>query len=94
MFYFLHLREQATRLKHDVSATRCPHYPMQMKVYSYFEKGCRKKCARDNLDQKGNIGYYQYTVLTTVAVESSFVAFLSTRRHMSTAFRASSFKFL
>ena len=62
MFYFLHLREQATRLKHDVSATTCPHYPMQMKVYSYFEKGCRKKCARDNLDQKGNIGYYQYTV--------------------------------
>ena len=33
MFYFLHLREQATRLKHDVSATTCPHYPMQIKVY-------------------------------------------------------------
>ena len=62
MFYFLHLREKATLLKHDVSATTCPHYPVQIKVYSYFEKGCRKKCARDNLDQKDNIGYYQYTV--------------------------------
>ena len=94
MFYFLHLREQATLLKHEVSATTCPHYQMQMKVYSYFEKGCRKKCARDNLDQKLISDIINTLFLTTVAVESSFVAFLSTRRHMSTAFRASSFKFL
>ena len=23
----------------------------QKQVYSYFEKGCRKKCARDNLER-------------------------------------------
>ena len=39
-------------------------------VFSYFEKGC----ARDN--PEGNIGYDQYTVPDTVAVEHTFVDFL------------------
>ena len=34
-------------------------------TYSYFEKGCRKNCARDNT-----------LVPDTVAVEPTFVAFL------------------
>ena len=42
MFYFLHLREKATLLKHDVSATTCPHYQMQMKVY-IGNKGVKHK---------------------------------------------------
>ena len=42
-------------------------------VYSYFEKGCRKKCARDN--PESNMGYDQYTVPDTVAVEPTFVPF-------------------
>ena len=43
-------------------------------IRSYFQKGCRKKYARDIL--KGNIGYDQYAVPDTVAVETSIVAFL------------------
>ena len=43
-------------------------------VHSYFEKGCRKKCAREI--SKGNMGYDQCTVPYTVAVEPTFVAFL------------------
>ena len=42
-------------------------------VYSHFEKGCWKNCAREN--PKGNMGYDQYTVPDTVGVEPSFVAF-------------------
>ena len=41
----------------------------------YFKRGCRKKCACDN--PKGNMGYYQHTVPETIAVEPTFVAFLS-----------------
>ena len=26
-------------------------YCKRLTVYSYFEKGCRKKCARDNLER-------------------------------------------
>ena len=38
---------------------------------------------------KGNMGYDQYTVPDTVAVKTSFVAFLfSTRKHTSMASRA------
>ena len=43
-------------------------------ICSYFQKGCRKKYARDIL--KGNMGYDQYAVPDTVAVEISIVAFL------------------
>ena len=46
----------------------------RLNAYSYFEKGCQKKCARDNPED--NMGYVQYTVLDTVAVEPTFVAFL------------------
>ena len=44
------------------------------RVYSYFEKGCRKNVHATI--PKGNMGYEQYTVPDTVAVESTFVAFL------------------
>ena len=54
-------------------------------VYSYFEKGCGKKCAATV--PKGNMGYDQYTVLLL------FFSF-STRKHISMASRANSFKFL
>ena len=43
-------------------------------VYSYFEKGCRKNVQATI--PKGNMGYDQYTVPDTVAVEPTFVAFL------------------
>ena len=43
-------------------------------IYSYFEKGCRKKVHATI--PKGNMGYDQYTVPDTVAVEPSFVVFL------------------
>ena len=42
-------------------------------VYSYFEKDCRKKVHATI--PKGNMGYDQYTVSDTVAVEPTFVAF-------------------
>ena len=38
--------------------------------------------------QKGIMGYDQYTVPDTEAVESTFVAILSTRKHMFMASRA------
>ena len=41
-------------------------------VYSYFEKGCLKKCARDNPETKVIMGYDQYTVPDTAAVEPTF----------------------
>ena len=44
-------------------------------VYSYFEKGCRKKYARDHIP-KGNMGYDQYAVPDIVSVKSSIVVFL------------------
>ena len=42
--------------------------------YSYFEKGCWKNV--HTTIPKGNMGYDQYTVPDTVAVEPTFVAFL------------------
>ena len=43
-------------------------------IYSYFEKSCRKIVHATV--GKGNMGYVQYTVPDTVAVEPIFVAFL------------------
>ena len=43
-------------------------------IYSYFEKGCRKNVHATI--PKGNMGYEQYAVPDTVAVEPTFVAFL------------------
>ena len=43
-------------------------------VYSYFEKGCRKNV--HSTIPKGNMGYDQYTVPHTAAVEPTFFAFL------------------
>ena len=43
-------------------------------MYSYFEKGCRKNVYATI--PRGNMGYVQYTVPDTVAVEPTFVAFL------------------
>ena len=45
-----------------------------MDEYSYFGKGFGKKCAREN--REGNMGYDQYTVPDTLAVEPTFAAFL------------------
>ena len=53
------------------------------RVYSYFEKGCRKNMQA--IIPKGNMGYDNYLLL--------LVSF-STRKHISTAFRTYSFKFL
>ena len=56
----------------------------QIKVYSYFEKGCRK-----NLHAtipKDNMGYDQYTPFLTLQLSNLlFLLSFSTRRHMSTA---------
>ena len=43
-------------------------------VYSYFEKGCRKNVHATI--PTGNMGYVQYAVPDTVAVEPTFVAVL------------------
>ena len=43
-------------------------------IIQLFQKDCRKNCACDNLET-GDMGYDQYTVADTVAVESTFVAF-------------------
>jgi len=43
-------------------------------VYSYFEKVCQKKVHATI--PKGNMGYDQYTVSDTVAVEPTFAASL------------------
>ena len=53
-------------------------------VYSYFKKSCPKKCARDNPEiARGNVGYDQYAVPSTVAVESLLLLFFSISKHMS-----------
>ena len=43
---------------------------LSRKIYSYFEKGCRKK--RHPTIPKGNVGYDQYTVPDTVAVDGTY----------------------
>ena len=54
------------KLKERTFVTSC--------VYSYFEKGCRKKVHATI--PKGNMGYDQYTASQTVAVEPTFAASL------------------
>ena len=54
-------------------------------VYSYFEKGCRKNCARDT---KVIWDMINTLVLDTVAVEPTFVVSFSPRKHTSMASRA------
>ena len=46
----------------------------KLEAYSYFEKGCRKNVHATI--PKGNMGYDQYTVPDTAAVEPTFFAFL------------------
>ena len=50
------------------------YYPIWDTAYSYFEKGCQKKVHVTIL--KGNMGYNQYTVPDTEAVEDTFDALL------------------
>ena len=64
-----------------------------MRVKSIFRRLFREKVVGENVHvtiPKGNMGYDQYTVPDTVAVEPTFVAFLSssTRKHKSMASRA------
>ena len=47
---------------------------LEFTVYSYFEKGCQKNVHATI--PKGNMGYDQYAVPDTAAVESSTAAFL------------------
>ena len=61
-------------------------------VYSYFEKGCGKK--RAATIPEGNMGYDQYTVPDDCSCRSYLLLSFSTRKHISMAFRANSFKFL
>ena len=63
-----------------------------LSVYSYFKRGCQKKCACDN--PKGNMGYYQHTVPETIAVEPTLVAFLSHSQTYVHGLSCHSFKFL
>ena len=61
-------------------------------MYSYLEKGCRKNVHATI--PKGNMGYYQYTVPDTVAVEPTFIAFLWHLQTFVRRFSYHSFKFL
>ena len=45
-----------------------------VRIYSYFEKGCRKNVHATI--PKGNMGYDRTLFLTTLAVEPTFVALL------------------
>ena len=61
-----------------------------MRVKSIFRRLFRERWSEKNVYAtipKGNMGYDQYTVPDTVAVEPTFVAFLSasTRKHKSMA---------
>ena len=51
----------------------CTSTHAHMFVYSYFEKGCRKKCAATI--PKRNMGYDQYNFPDSVAVESNLCCF-------------------
>ena len=64
-----------------------------MRVKSIFRQLFRERLSEKSVHAtipKGNMGYDQYAVPDTVAVESTFVAFLSpsTREHKSMASRA------
>jgi len=43
-------------------------------IYSYFKKGCQKKCARDNPERKWDM--INTLFLTTLAVKPTLVTFL------------------
>ena len=57
---------------------------LEFTVYSYFEKGCQKNVHATI--PKGNMGYDQYAVPDTAAVESSIAAFLSSHAILSNFF--------
>ena len=64
-----------------------------MRVKSIFRRLFRERLSEKNMHAtipKGNMGYDQYAVPGTVAVKSTFVAFLSPspRKHKSMASRA------
>ena len=61
-------------------------------LYSYFEKGCGKN-VHATIPQ-GDMGYDQYTVPDTVAVEPTFIAFLWHLQTFVRRFSYHSFKFL
>ena len=50
-----------------------PAGPAAFALYSYFEKGCRKKCAPTI--PKGNVGYDQYTVSDDCSYRTYFGCF-------------------
>ena len=53
-------------------------------IYSYFEKGCRKKCARDNPERKH--GIWSIHCSWRLKLSNLFVVLsFSTRKHISTA---------
>ena len=68
------LKTLASCLHADGRKRRFSNSMMSYIVYSYFEKGCRKKVHATI--PKGNMGYDQDTVSDTVAVEPTFTAFL------------------
>ena len=61
-------------------------------IYSYFEKGCRKNVHATI--PKGNVGYDQYSVPDTVAVEPTFVKFIQHLQTYVHDLSYHSFKFL
>ena len=53
-------------------------------AYSYFEKGCQKKCARDNPEAKKIIWDMFNTLFLTLLQSNLFLLLsVSTDRHMS-----------
>ena len=68
-------------------------YTVTAFLYSYFEKGCLKNVHATV--PKGNMGYDQYTVPDTEAVEPSILLFsFSIGKHTSMGISCHSFKFL
>ena len=67
----IHLRKQ---LFHFAVLGQSRMFKKGIFDYSYFKKGCRKNV--HSTIPKGNMGYDQYTVPDTEAVEPTFVAFL------------------
>ena len=67
------------------------HCEIQLSVVSFSYTAISRKVVVKNVHatiQKGSMEYDQFTVPDTVAVEPTFVTFLSTRKHMSMASRA------
>ena len=66
------------------------HCEIQLSVVSFSYTAISRKVVVKNVHatiQKGSMEYDQSTVPDTVAVEPTFVTFLSTRKHMSMASR-------